>query len=171
MLIYLEALDTLEEKSKFEVLYLEYRSLMFHVANEILQNEQDAEDAVHQAFLTIAENIRKVGEPGSPKTKGYVITIAENKAIDQYRQRKRRQTVELSDTIEGVHAVYDGDNTLAACILKLPARYREVILLRYFQGYSVKELAAMTGLSFFAASKLDQRAKNKLKGLYEKENR
>lgn len=169
MLIYLEALDTQEEKSKFEVLYLEYRGLMFHVANEILHNEQDAEDAVHQAFLTIVEHIKKVGEPKSPKTKGYVVTIVENKAIDQYRRRKRHQTVQLSETLEGIQAVYDGDNALAACILNLPARYREVILLRYFHGYSVKEMAAMTGLSFHAASKLDQRAKNKLKELYEKE--
>lgn len=54
--------------------------------------------------------------------------------------------------------------------MKLPARYREMILLRYHQGYSVKEAAALMGLSFSAASSLEQRAKRKLKELYEKEN-
>lgn len=73
--------------------------------------------------------------------------------------------------MQGVPAVYEGENTLAACILKLPARYREVILLRYHQGYSVKEVAAMLGISHAAASKLDQRAKNRLKELYEKEGK
>ncbi|MGN0335849.1 MAG: hypothetical protein ACI4DV_09385 [Lachnospiraceae bacterium] len=32
----------------FEILYYRYQGLMFHVANEILHNEYDAEDAVHQ---------------------------------------------------------------------------------------------------------------------------
>lgn len=53
-------LETPEEKSLFEQIYLEYRGLMFHVAYEILHNEQDAEDAVHQAFVKIAENIKKL---------------------------------------------------------------------------------------------------------------
>ena len=46
-----------------------------------------------------------------------------------------------------------------------------MVLLRYFQGCSVKEVAAILGLSLSAASKLDQRAKNRLKDLYEKEGK
>ena len=171
MMIYLQMIDTPEDRSKFEQLYLEYRGLMFHVANKILHNEQDAEDMVHQAFLKVAENIEKIGDPKCPKTQGYIVTIAENKAIDLYRRRQKRQVVELSDDLPGVTAIYEGENTLAACILKLPARYREVILLRYYQGYSVKEVAAILGLSLSAASKLNQRAKNRIRELYEKEDR
>lgn len=171
MMIYLQMIGTPEDRSKFEFLYMEYRGLMFHVANKILHNEQDAEDTVHQAFLKVAENIEKIGDPKCPKTQGYIVTIAENKAIDLYRRRQKRQVVELSDDLPGVTAIYEGENTLAACILKLPARYREVILLRYYQGYSVKEVAAILGLSLSAASKLNQRAKNRLRELYEKEDR
>ncbi len=171
MMIYLQMIDTPEDRSKFEFLYMEYRGLMFHVANKILHNEQDAEDTVHQAFLKVAENIEKIGDPKCPKTQGYIVTIAENKAIDLYRRRQKHQVVELSDDLPGVTAIYEGENTLAACILKLPARYREVILLRYYQGYSVKEVAAILGLSLSAASKLNQRAKNRLRELYEKEDR
>ena len=169
MMLYLQMIDAPEDRSKFEQLYLEYRGLMFHVAYKILGNEQDAEDTVHQAFLKIAETIEKIGAPDCPKTRGYVVTIVENKAIDLYRRRQRRQVVALRDDLPGVPAVYEGENALTACILKLPARYREVILLRYFHGYRVKEVAAILGLSFAAASKLDQRAKNRLKDLYEKE--
>jgi RNA polymerase sigma-70 factor (ECF subfamily) len=46
MLLYLQMLETPEEKSLFEQIYLEYRGLMYHVAYEILHNDQDAEDAV-----------------------------------------------------------------------------------------------------------------------------
>lgn len=167
MIIYLQMLETPEEKSKFEQLYLEYKGLMFHVAYEILHNEQDAEDAVHQAFVKIAENIKKIDDPMCPKTHSYVVTIVENKAIDQYRKQQKHQTVELIDDIQGTNVHYDGDNDLAKCILKLPARYREMILLRYHHGYSVREIAGMMGISLPAAIKLDQRAKNKLKKLCE----
>lgn len=50
MLIYLQMIESEADKSKFEQLYLKYRSLMLRVAMRILHNEQDAEDAVHQAF-------------------------------------------------------------------------------------------------------------------------
>ena len=53
MLIYLQMLETPEEKSKFEQIYLEYRNLMFYVSKGILHNQQDAEDAVQEAFLKI----------------------------------------------------------------------------------------------------------------------
>ena len=169
MILYLQMIDSSEDRSKFEQIYIEYRELMFYVANRILDNDQDAEDAVHEAFLKVAENIKKIGEPKCPKTKGFVVTIVENKAIDLYRKRKRHPTVELTEEIRGFSPVYEGQNALTACILKLPARYREMILLRYHQGYSVKEVASILGISLAAASKLDQRAKNKLKDLYEKE--
>lgn len=165
----IEMVGTPEERAKFEEIYLKYRGLMYHVAYEILQNQQDAEDAVHQAFVVVAEKMEKLGAATCPKTKGYVVTVVENKAIDLYRRRRRHQDLELNDELPGIQAVYEGENALTACILKLPARYREVILLRYVYGYSVKELASILGLSFAAASKLDQRAKARLRDLYEKE--
>ena len=67
MVIYLQMIDTPDDRSKFEQIYLEYRGLMFHVANEILHNEQDAEDAVHQAFVNVAKNMEKIGSPKLPK--------------------------------------------------------------------------------------------------------
>lgn len=85
MFIYLMMIDSLEDQSKFERVYLEYKGLMYHVAYKILNNEQDAEDAVHNAFLKIAEYIERIGDPVCPKTQNYVVTIVENKAIDIYR--------------------------------------------------------------------------------------
>ena len=167
MIIYMQMLETPEEKSKFEQIYLEYRGLMFHVAYEILHNKQDAEDAVHQAFVKIAENIKKISDPVCPKTHSYVVIIVESRAIDQYRKNQKHQSIELIDNLQGIEVNYEENNELTKCILQLPARYREMILLRYHHGYSVKEIAKMLGLSLPAAIKLDQRAKNKLKKLCE----
>lgn len=60
MLIYMQMIETEEERDDFEKLYQEYRNLMFYAANQILHNEHDAEDAVHHAFMKIAENMKKL---------------------------------------------------------------------------------------------------------------
>ena len=55
MFTYLTLIESDTDKSKFEIIYRAYRDLMFHVAYKILNNQQDSEDAVHQAFLKIIE--------------------------------------------------------------------------------------------------------------------
>ena len=56
MFIYLQMIEAPEERSKFESIYLLHRNTMYAVAYRILQNAEDAEDAVHYAFLKILEN-------------------------------------------------------------------------------------------------------------------
>lgn len=53
MLICLSLIDSEEDKSKFEQLYLSYRQLMHHVALGILKDHHKAKDAVHEAFIPI----------------------------------------------------------------------------------------------------------------------
>ncbi len=168
-MIYLQIIESEYDKLKFEEIYLKYKALMFYTANKVLNNEQDSEDAVHMAFMKIAENIGKIEDLDCPKTRSYIVTIVENKAIDIYRKKSSHKEAEYIDETRGLEAAYEGDNLLAKCILSLPARYREVILLRYYHGYSIREIAALFDISLAAASKLDYRAKKKLKKLCEKE--
>ena len=169
MLIFLQMIDGPEDQSKFEQLYLTYRGLMYYVAESILRNVQDAEDAVHDAFVAVAKNISNISEPERAKTKAYLVTIVESKAIDLYRRKKKHPSVQLNEEIEGVRIEYEGDNNLAKCLAKLPARYRQFLLLKYAQGFDNRELAEQLDLSMDAIYKLDQRARAKLKVLCEEE--
>ena len=169
MLIYLQMIDEPQDRHKFVKIYEAYVKLMFYVANEILHNSHDAEDAVQHAFISIAKNMKNISEVECPKTKGYVVTIVENKAIDLLRAKARRGEIELNEDTGGLSIEYTGDNSLAACILKLPVRYREVILLKYEQGYSTREIAKILKLTESNAGKLLQRAKNKLEELCREE--
>lgn len=54
LVIYLSMLNGQEDKNKFELLYEKYRKLMFYIANNILNDEYLAEDAVHQTFEGIS---------------------------------------------------------------------------------------------------------------------
>ncbi len=169
MIIYLQMIESPSDKAKFEQLYLYYQAFMYHVAFQILQNKHDAEDAVHNAFLSIAKNIEKVGETIGRRTQGYVFVIVERKAIDIYRERKKKECDELNEEEIGISYPPPGEHDLVWCITQLPPRYRQAIFLKYSHGYSVKEIADILGISHAAASKLDQRAKKKLEEICREE--
>ena len=169
MIIYLQTIDDPSDKVKFEQLYLHYQAFMYQVAFQILQNKQDTEDAVHNAFLSIAKNIEKIGEPISQRTQGYIFVIVERKAIDLYRERKKKECDELNEDEIGISYPLPDEHDLVWCITQLPPRYRQAIFLKYSHGYSVKEIADILGISHAAASKLDQRAKKKLEEICREE--
>lgn len=123
MLIYLQAIDDPEDRTRFEAMYSAYRGLMFHVANRILQNPQDAEDAVHLAFLSLA-NHRLPPELG-PQARHLAAVTAERKAIDLYRAQKRRPEAKLEDEerLPGC-APPPSDGTLAGAMATLLRRGR-----------------------------------------------
>lgn len=175
-MIYLQLIESDDDKSKFEKIYQTYKNLMFYVAFNLLNNEQDAEDAVHAAFVKVAENIQKLSDPVCPKTKSYVVIVTENKAIDMLRAHNRHEIQSLHDLSENFvyssHSFSDelsSDSGLSKCILALPPRYKEIILLKYYHGYNLHEIAKMLDISLANAIKLDQRAKKKLKEFCKKE--
>lgn len=163
MLIYLQMIETERERSKFEEIYAAYRGLMYHIAFRVLQQAQDAEDAVHLAFVGVAEHISVIEPPG-PRTKRYVAAIAENRAIDLLRRRQRLPLSSLEE-MPGIPVEDGGARDLAACIDRLPALQRQVIWLKYDQGYSLREIAKMLRIGYARAAKLDQRAKARLREL------
>ena len=164
-MIYLQMIESREDKHKFEILYQKYRGLMFYIANHILNHPQDAEDAVHTAFVAIAEHIGKIGDINCPKTKAYVVTIVESKAIDIYRRKQRNKEVALEDDIIGIPVSYDGPNAIAGCIARLPGQYRDILMLKYRYGYTNREIAQILHISEGNAIKRIQRAKQKLNAL------
>ena len=169
MLIYLQMIESPQQQSAFEEIYLAYRRLMFHIANNILNNAVDAEDAVHNAFLAIAEHMKKIDVPVCPKTKGYVVTIVESKAIDIYRKKNRHPHLSLCEDVIGFVVDPAECQGVAQCFARLPAQYRHILLLKYRYGYGNRELAQLLQLSEANVIKRIQRAKEKLAQLCQEE--
>lgn len=172
MLVYLAALETEQEKTKFEQLYLTYRQTMFYVANSILQDPQLAEDAVHQAFLRIMDHMGNILEIECPQTKSFVVIIVKNIAINCYNRRKKQTVLsfdELADwSVERTAAPAneiesrEGYGCLMGLIGQMPESYRSVLLLKYDNGYSTAEIASMLDLTEENVKKRIQRARKKL---------
>ena len=163
--IYLSVLDSDEDKSRFEVLYNLYRQSMYAIAYGILHNEFDAEDAVHESFLKIANHFEKIKEIKCPKTKAFIVIIVKNTSIDIYNRNKKtaENTIFIDDMCNRVideKAFEDIDyQLLLNKIDELPETFKDILYLRYVNGFFVEDTARLLNISVDAAYKRIQRAK------------
>ena len=169
MIIYLQAIEDPGDREKFAELYKHYRAYMLKIANEILDNAFDAEDALHNAFISISEHMDKVQDISSKMTRGFVAIVVERKAIDIYRQRSRFVSLDAIESEIGISFPPPEDDDLARCLSKLSPRYRHEIMLKYYHGYTINEIADIFEMKPAAVSKLDQRAKAKLEKICREE--
>lgn len=165
-------IDSEADRSKLEIIYREYKNLMLYVANGILGDQNDSEDVVHQSFLKLMKVIQKIDEPKCHKTRALVVTIVERTAIDLYRRRQKLETVSFDEEDVSALSVSDTDAAatrldLASAIAALPARYRQVLLMRYDSDFSCREIAGLLSMSEPNVRKTIQRAKEKLAELLE----
>ena len=164
LLFYLGLLQTDGDKDKFTTLYSKYSKLLKHVALQKLNDDQLAEDAVHNAFLNIIKNFHMVGEVDSHKTKRLLVVVTENAAIDIRRKRQKypqNSFDELEPVLGSSPDMLDGIavRELMEMIAELPDIYRIVLEMRAFQGMSEKQIAAMLDISYEAARKRLERAR------------
>ena len=166
--------DTPEQKTKFEQAYERYSKIGFYYAREILKDDALAEDALHDAFLSLARNLDKIGEIECNKSFNYFVTIVKNTAISALRKQRRASLVEiddeeslfqLEDTAPGPEAQVMqqvGYDELLAAIRTLKPAYQAPLLLKYANGYTEAEIAKVLGVTVSNVSVRMHRAKKKL---------
>lgn len=151
MIIYLQMLDSEEDRSKFETLYLNYKQIMFYTANRILKDEHEAEDAVHLAFLRVIDNMDKINEEDCHKTKAFLVVITEHIAIDIYRKRKKENLISFEEVeiyVQDQNQEFGtGDSIIINAIEQLPLNYSTVLRLKFSQGYENSEIAQILEIS------------------------
>lgn len=160
---YLSLIDTDEEKSKFEIVYIKHRKVMMLEARKYL-DEKHAEDAVHTAFVKIADNIKKVDDPADMKTRNFAVIITRNTALDMLKKLGRE--TELHDKIGWIS---DVEKFTDSPLEKLPKTHRDVLILHYQYGYTIPETAKLLGLSRDATYKRIERAKQELTKIMKEE--
>lgn len=169
MLIYLSMIELDEDKNKLEQLYTTYKQTMFYSANRILKDEYLAEDVVHQAFLRIIDNLSKIDKIDCHKTKGFIVIIVENIAIDFYRKRKRENNISFDKIEIYIEDIKANDKFILSdieeAILKLPINYSTVLRLKYSQGYNNKEVAQILNISEENVRQRISRARKRLTGI------
>lgn len=150
---YLNMITGQTDKLRFEQLYHSYRKQMLAVAYRILENTDDAEDAVQDALLGIAKSISSLRELEDTALRAYVLTAAKNAALKiLYRNKKGTDTErileldykESESVFQTVLNTMDADLLLRA-MRQLDPIYRDVLLLTYVQECDLQETAATLG--------------------------
>ena len=159
--IYLQLIENDQDKDKFTEVYERYRSKMFRTANQILRNHEDSEDAVHEAFIYILNNLNKIGEVNSPKTEAYCSIIAQSRALDKYEKRQRDEALPLDEELAAI-TNEEQYTVLLEAMNKLPLRFKDILFLRYILGFKIHEIAPMLNITEPAAQRMMTRAKKAL---------
>lgn len=166
MIVYISMIESREDKRKFEKLYKKYKQMMFYIANKILRDIYLSEDVVHQAFIRIMNNLDKIEEVDSKKTKAFVVVIVENIAIDCYRKRKKENRVSFDEIEIYISDETEKDNLILSdieeAILRIQTNYASVLRLKYAQGYSNKEISEILNISEENVRQRISRGKKKL---------
>ena len=164
------AMNRPEDTEKLNTVFEQYGRLMYHVAYQILGSSYSAEDAVQEAFLRIAQRPDSIADARSTRTKVYVLTIVRHIAFDMLRAAGRTEPSDPESMQRtAVTGPAEGPGLLEA-IRELPENYRTLIILRFHEGYSVKEIAGMLGMNEGAVQRSLYRAKKRLEAMLERED-
>lgn len=176
MFLFLALLDSPEEQEKFTEIYDHYRHFMWYVANQKLQDEHLAEDAVQEAFFALTRHLDKVEDIHSPRTKKFLATIVRSKAVDILR--KTRPEEELTEYLAADKGVPDileqylkkeNYNRLVSCILELDDSYRVIFEYKYIYHMRDDQIGDILGISAKNVNVRYFRARKKLQEMIQKE--
>ena len=140
------------QEAAIEELVTAYSGAMYRVANSVLRNAAEAEDAVQEAFLRVLRKREQLAEIRDARV--WLVRIVWNVALDRKRRRKTRPenedvsdfarilvTQEMSAEERAAAAQYHA--SVARAIDELPAKEREAMLLCALEELNSVEIAAV----------------------------
>ncbi|MFA5866379.1 MAG: sigma-70 family RNA polymerase sigma factor [Actinomycetota bacterium] len=150
-----------------------YRFVFYRVGRK-----QDAEDITEDVFINAFQAIGRYEEREDIPFSAWLFRIAQNRVNDHYRRQARSRTVNIEDELlDGLNASREPDPAVAAdarqevwgALGELTDEQQNVIILRFFVGLKISEIAGFFGRSETSVKALQHRALKSLKRLLEKE--
>jgi len=171
--------DTRDKEKSYLEAYEKHSDALFRHAMFRVSNREKALDLVQDTFLKTWDYLLGGGEVD--QYKAFLYRILNNLIIDEYRKKKSSSLDEILENDTGemesklssgsareLEEEIDAEDALEkirARIPELPDTYREVITLRYIDGFTPKEIATMIGISENVVSVRIHRGTHKLREL------
>ena len=133
------------DEGRFEELYEKYANDVLRVSYFYLGDRQQAEDVTQDVFVRLLTHAPEL-EAG--REKAWLLKVALNRCRDLWRGSWVKRVVLGSPAMElapapGSLEDHMEKQELMAAIRRLPADFRDVILLHYYQGYGISEMAEL----------------------------
>ena len=132
----------------FEELFLPHLDAAYNLARWLVQTDADAQDVVQEAYFRALKGF--VGFRGT-NSRNWLLAIVRNTAYGWFKeQSKHSNVIPFDEVIHGAarderispSALQDRINQLHEALTRLPAEFREILLLRDIEGWSYKQLAS-----------------------------
>ena len=137
-----------------------YADAILRLSYTYLKNTQDAQDVCQTVFAKLLTEPREFESPRHERA--YILRMAANACKDLLKSPWRKRTCALEACME-VPAPEAEDGSLLAAVNQLPAHYRAVIYLFYYEGYDAREIGQILGKSEANINQLLSRGRRKLR--------
>ena len=149
-------------------IYAAYKDKVSQYIHVKISNFHDAEDLVSDVFLKVCQKYGTFDEKKASLST-WIYIIARNTVIDYYRTSKVYYKISEEFPINGgFDETLIGEeqlDSLADALSRLGQRDRDIIILHYYNGYTLKEVAGKMKLSYSNVKLLHNRALKKLREL------
>lgn len=140
----------------------EYSDMIIRIAVQNIKNSHDAEDIAQNVFIKLMK--KKPDFKTNEHEKAWLIRVTINECKDYLKSAWMRKTTKLH---EGIPMVLKEEDKIIDVVYQLPFKYRNVIYLYYYEGYSVSEIAIILSKKENTISSLLFRGRKQLKSKLE----
>lgn len=128
----------------FHTLVDRHANRLYMLAYSLVGNSADAEDIVQEAFVAAFRHLRLFREEASVKTWLTRIVVKQSAKCHRWRKRHRTLPIEAAESfVDGLGNAGDKEKRFEVMetLNLLPAKFREIIVLRELEGYTYDEIA------------------------------
>lgn len=152
---------TESEKRYFSEMYEKHSKSVYGVCLMYLKNKDDAEEAVSESYMRLMENMPSF--ENDSHAKAYLMRTAVNICKNQLKSGWRKNTVCDEDIM--MYMTTPAEESVMEEILSLPPKYRVVIYMHYYVGYTTQEIADIMNISQSAVLSRLSRGRSKLRDI------
>ncbi|MGI6696441.1 MAG: sigma-70 family RNA polymerase sigma factor [Christensenellales bacterium] len=152
------------QEMELERLMACYGSALLRMCYVYLKDAALAEDAVQDTFLKAYKRLHTLKDADSEQA--WLMRIAINTCKDYLRTawlRRVDRRIDIATLPEASHDPEMPDATVVEAVMALPRKYKDVVLLRYYQGMKIKDVADALGISMDAVKTRLRRANDTLR--------
>ena len=138
-----------------------YSNMLIRLAFTYLKNTADAEDIVQEVFVALIKRVE--GFDNDEHEKAWLIRVTVNACRDLLKSAFRNKVVSLDDLVDLPAAQRAEHGAVLEAVLHLPTKYRDVVYLHYYEGYSAAEIGKILRKNVNTVYTLLARARGQLK--------
>ena len=148
------------EQSSVQRIFHEYGESLYKICLVMLKNTHDAEDAVQD--ILIKYMVKKPVFDTDEYEKAWLIRVAINLCKDRLRFKRKHPQINI-ETLKTTYSGQSEEHKVLEILINLPVKYKEVLLLYYFEEYKCPEISRMLKVTESAVKKRLERGRNLLR--------